>query len=62
VAPDLGWVAHLFVRLQSLRLQFFRLQSRSTRCGLGGPLIPGLQSLRPQSRGTRFGLGGPLTH
>jgi len=33
VAPDLGWVAHLFVSLQSLRLK-----SRGTRLGLDRPL------------------------
>jgi len=33
VAPDLGWVAHLFVSLQSLRLQ-----SRGTSFGLDSPL------------------------
>ena len=37
MAPDLGWLAHLLVRLQSIRLLSLRLQSRGTRFGLGSP-------------------------
>jgi len=49
VAPDSGWVAHLLIRLQYLRLQSRRLQFLR------------LHSLGLQSRGTTFGLGTPLS-